>query len=138
MHLLDFQPLRFDWFQRKSLVVLGIDLWPAIGYVGWCKEVSDNDIVVKEKISLTELIDLQSQKVRKTICDKYGEECETKNLPILSAISASLDVDGAREWLPFYKKKWKIDPDSIEFSVLEWTMLVYQECIVSSYYDLRE
>ena len=35
MHLLDFQPLRFDWFQRKSLVVLGIDLWPAIGYVGW-------------------------------------------------------------------------------------------------------
>lgn len=94
--------------------------------------------VVKEKISLTELIDSQTQKVRKTIRDKYGEECETKNLPILSAISTSLDVDGVREWLPFYKKKWKIDPDSIEFSILEWTMLVYQECIVSSYYDLRE
>lgn len=57
MHLLDFQPLRFNWFQRKSLVVLGIDLWPAIGYVGWCKEVSDNERACRAGRRDNQLID---------------------------------------------------------------------------------
>ena len=85
------------------------------------------------EVSLTELIDEQGISVKEKIVEKYGSECESRNLPIIAALKASLTVDGKKEWLPAYKKSWKINPDSLKLSLIKWSMLIYQECLVSSY-----
>ena len=94
--------------------------------IGKCKKV-------KEKYSLIELIDSQDEKVREIINDKYIEGNKSGYLnPILSAIKMSLEVSGPREWVPAYSKKLKINPDELQKDLLEWSMLIYQECIITN------
>lgn len=84
-------------------------------------------------ISLTDLVDRQEVAIKEEILKKYGKNCETRILPILSALKASLSVDDKREWIPIYKKAWKINPDDIKLKLSDWTRLVYQECMISNY-----
>lgn len=84
-----------------------------------------------EEITLTDLIDNQTEEIRRTIIEKYEEDFIEINLPILSALNISLTVDEKREWLPAYKKAWKINPDDIKFSVSKWAKLIYFECMIS-------
>lgn len=88
---------------------------------------------VKEKVSLTEFIDSQNENVRKMISAKYGECAEERCLPIISAINTSLTVEEEKVWIPAYKKIWNINPDEIILSLLEWSKLIYFECIVNKY-----
>lgn len=87
----------------------------------------------KEKVSLTELVDSQKEEIRKLISDKYGENAEENYLPILSAINASVTVEEEKVWIPAYKKAWNIKPDEITLPLIEWSKLVYFECMVSKY-----
>ena len=82
---------------------------------------------------MTEFIDEQELSVKEKIVEKYGRECESRNLPIIAALKASLTVDDKREWLSAYKKAWKINPDSLKMPLIKWSMLIYQECMVSDY-----
>ena len=52
------------------------------------------------EVSLTELIDEQEISIKEKIVNKYGDECESRNLPIIAALKASLTVDGKKEWFP--------------------------------------
>lgn len=85
----------------------------------------------KSEISLTELIDSQTKEIRKYINESCCQEAEEKNLPILSAIKASLTVEEKKEWVPAYKKKWKIDSDKEMLTLREWAKLIYYECLIS-------
>ena len=85
------------------------------------------------EVSLTELIDEQEISIKEKIVEKYGSECESRNLPIIAALKASLTVDGKKNGCLLIKKAWKINPDSLKLSLIKWSMLIYQECLVSSY-----
>lgn len=87
----------------------------------------------KEKVSLTDFIDSQEEDVRKLVSEKYGDDAVQKCLPILSAINASLTVEEKTAWIPAYKKAWKIRPNEITLSLIEWSKLVYFECLVSKF-----
>lgn len=124
----------------NGAVVLGVELENLVrSYPGpYAAEAFLSKMLNKCKksvseVSLTELIDEQGISVKEKIVEKYGSECESRNLPIIAALKASLTVDGKKEWLPAYKKAWKINPDSLKLSLIKWSMLIYQECLVSSY-----
>lgn len=87
------------------------------------------------EVSLTDLIDSQEMDVKNKILNKYGDDCERKNMPIMSALRGSLTVEEKRDWLPAYRKAWKLNPDEIKMPLIKWTMLIYQECLLSAYYD---
>lgn len=137
-----------DWLETplseikdiNGAVVLGVELESLVrGYPGpYAAEAFLSKMLNKCKkgiseVSLTELIDEQEISIKEKIVNKYGDECESRNLPIIAALKASLTVDGKKEWLPAYKKAWKINPDSLKMSLIKWSMLIYQECMVSSY-----
>lgn len=84
-----------------------------------------------EEITLTDLIDNQTEEIKREIVEQYGNSLRENNLPILSALNISLTVDQKRDWLPAYKKAWKINPDEIKFSISKWSNLIYFECMVS-------
>lgn len=84
-------------------------------------------------ITLTDLVDRQEIAIKEKILKRYGDNCETRVLPILSALKGSLTVDDKRAWIPVYKKAWKINPDDIKLELSTWTRLVYQECMISNY-----
>lgn len=87
----------------------------------------------KEKVSLTDFVDSQDESVRKLVSEKYGDGAIQKCLPVLSAINASLTVEEKKAWIPAYKKAWKISPDEVNLPLIEWSKLVYFECLVSKY-----
>lgn len=97
-----------------------------------CKMLSKCE-KTKEKVSLAELVDSQNEDIRKLISEKYGEDAAENCLPILSAINASLTVAEEKVWIPAYRKAWKINPDEITLSLIEWSKLIYFECMVSKY-----
>lgn len=82
------------------------------------------------EISLTNLVDGQEEIVKQYIVEKFGEEAEEINLPILSAIERSLSVDEKGAWVSAYRKAWKINPDTIVLSWKDWAKLVYLECML--------
>lgn len=86
-----------------------------------------------DEISLTELIDCQSEDVRKEIIEKYGTRGLVNSLPILSALHVSLTVDEKRAWLPAYKKACGIDPDKFSFPAVKWSKLIYYECMTAKF-----
>lgn len=83
------------------------------------------------EVSLTGFIDSQKVQVKEVVVGKYGGKSEKRNLPILSAINASLTVDKKKEWLPAYRKAWKMDPDKVKMPLERWAKLIYQECLIS-------
>ncbi len=92
-----------------------------------------NEDATISEVTLTEFIDSQDEELRRVIVDKYGKTCRNRNLLVLSAVDTSLSVDGPREWIPVYKKAWKINPDEIKLDLLEWSELIYQECMLNAY-----
>ena len=132
-----FKKPLFEVKDVEGAMVLGVELADLVDAPGplsaeafLCKMITKCEKTVEE-ITLTDLIDYQTEEIRRTIIEKYGENLIEKNLPILSALNISLTVDEKREWLPAYKKAWKINPDEIKFSVSKWSKLIYFECIIS-------
>ena len=132
-----FKKPLFEVKDVEGAMVLGVELADLVDAPGplsaeafFCKMITKCEKTVEE-ITLTDLIDYQTEEIRRTIIEKYGENLIEKNLPILSALNISLTVDEKREWLPAYKKAWKINPDEIKFSVSKWSKLIYFECIIS-------
>lgn len=80
-------------------MVLGVELADLVDAPGplsaeafLCKMITKCEKTVEE-ITLTDLIDYQTEEIRRTIIEKYGENLIEKNLPILSALNISLTVD---------------------------------------------
>lgn len=127
----------FEVKDVEGAVVLGVELADLVDAPGpLSAEAFLYKMIAKcektvEKITLTDLIDGQTEEIRGTIIEKYREDFIEINLPILSALNISLTVDEKREWLPAYKKAWKINPDEIKFSVSKWSKLIYFECMIS-------
>lgn len=134
-----------DWFKTpvsqikdvEGALILGVELADLVETPGpLSAEAFLNRMIVKcektvDDISLTELIDSQSEDVRKGIVRKYGRTELMNNLPIFSALRASLTVDEKRAWLPAYRKACGIDPDGVRFSVVKWSKLTYLECMIA-------
>lgn len=118
-------------------LVLGVELANLVDVPGpLSAESLLHKMIVKcdktiEEITLTDLIDNQTEDIRREIVEKYGNSLLENNLPILSALDISLTVDKKREWLPAYKKAWRINPDEIKFSISKWSNLIYFECMIS-------
>lgn len=85
------------------------------------------------EISLSEFIDRQDEELRKLMFDNYGNACGKRNLLVLSAVEMSLAVDEPKQWIPAYKKAWKINPDEIKYDLLGWSEVIYQECMLNAY-----
>lgn len=118
---------------KEGALVLGIELANLSGFpgsyaakellhkmLGKCKQTN-------KEIALTELIDCQEENTRKKIAALYEGTYEELYLPIISAINYSLEVDGAGEWVPMYKKKFHIKPDEVKYAIVEWSYYVYME-----------
>lgn len=126
--------------KRNGSFVIGAELADLVkvypgpfSYKAFLKRMLDKCIGENSEITLTEFIDSQNEEMRLIIAKKYGKDCKIRNLPMLSAVEISLSVDGAKVWVPVYKKAWKIDPDRIKLDLLEWTEILYQECMMSTY-----
>lgn len=123
----------------EGALVLGVELAELVDMPGpFAADAILNKMLTKcqntaNEISLTELIDSQTEEIRQYVVENYCEEAEKRNLPILSAVKASLTVDEKRLWVPAYKKKWKIDSDKEKFTLREWAKLLYFECMISKY-----
>lgn len=123
----------------KGALILGVELADLVETPGpLAAEAFLHRMIVKCKktvddISLTELIDCQSEDVRKDIIEKYGRRELVNSLPILSALHVSLTVDEKRAWLPAYKKACGIDPDRFRFPAVKWSKLIYYECMTAKF-----
>lgn len=84
-----------------------------------------------EEITLTDLVDNQTEALQKMANEKYGKNAADNILPIFTAIKLSLDVDEKKAWLSAFRKIYRIDPDEIKFSVDIWLRLVYFECMIA-------
>lgn len=134
-----------DWFKTpvsqikdiEGALILGVELADLVETPGpLSAEAFLHRMIIKcektvDDISLTELIDSQSEDVRKELIRKYGRKELMNNLPIFTALHFSLTVDEKREWLPAYKKACGIDPDSVKFSAAKWSKLTYLECMIA-------
>ena len=123
----------------KGALILGVELADLVETPGpLAAEAFLHRMIVKCKktvddISLTELIDCQSEDVRKDIIEKYGRRELVDSFPILSALHVSLTVDEKRAWLPAYKKACGIDPDRFRFPAVKWSKLIYYECMIAKF-----
>lgn len=84
-----------------------------------------------EEISLTAFVDGQREEIKQYMVDNFGDEADEINHPITSAIKGAMLVDEKRAWVSAYRKKWKINPDDVTFSLNKWAKLVYLECMIS-------
>lgn len=122
----------------EGALVLGVELARLVDIPGpYAARALLNKMLAKCKkeateISLTEFIDSQSEEIRKLIDKSYCEDAEMRNLPILSAVKASLTVDEKKAWVSAYRKKWKIDPDNETHELRKWAELIYFECMISN------
>lgn len=121
----------------EGAMVLGVELAALVDIPGpYAASSLLNKMLTKCKketteISLTEFIDSQPEEIRKYVEKTYCKEAEIRNLPILSAVKASLTVDEKKAWVPAYKKKWKIDSDNEIHELRKWAELIYFECMIS-------
>lgn len=122
----------------EGALVLGVELAQLVDIPGpYAARALLNKMLAKCKketteISLTEFIDSQSEEIRKLIDKSYCKDAEMRNLPILSAVKASLTVDEKKAWVSAYRKKWKIDPDNETHELRKWAELIYFECMISN------
>ena len=122
----------------EGAMVLGVELAALVDIPGpYAASSLLNKMLTKCKketteISLTEFIDSQPEEIRKYVEKTYCKEAEIRNLPILSAVKASLTVDEKKAWVPAYKKKWKIDSDNEIYELRKWAELIYFECMISN------
>lgn len=84
-----------------------------------------------EEITLTDLIDNQTEKVQKLANEKYGNNAVNSILPIFTSFKLSLEVDEKKAWLPAFRKIYRINPDEIKFSIDKWLRLIYFECMIA-------
>lgn len=84
-----------------------------------------------DEITLTDLVDSQTEVLRKTANEKYGKNEVDNILPIFTAIKLSLDVDEKKAWLSAFRKIYRVDPDEITFSIDIWLRLIYFECMIA-------
>lgn len=121
----------------EGTLVLGVELAELVNIPGpFAAEAFLSKMLAKckhtaKEISLTELIDKQEEGIRQYVSENYCEEAEEKNLLILSAVKDSLTVDEEKAWVPAYKKRWKINPDTVTFTLRDWSKLIYFECMIS-------
>lgn len=122
----------------EGALVLGVELAELVDIPGpYAASSLLNKMLTKCKketteISLTEFIDSQPEEIRKQIEKTYCKEADIRNLPILSAVKASLTVDEKKAWVPAYKKKWKINSDNETYELRKWAELIYFECMISN------
>ena len=83
-----------------------------------------------ENITLSTAINKLNKTWRQQVLKAYSAEKTKEITPLLSAISGSLDVDGATEWKAAYKKLTGFDPSNIKMSAMKLAYQMYLECLV--------
>lgn len=116
---------RVERFAKKPLseindvegaLVLGVELAELVDIPGpYAASSLLNKMLTKCKketteISLTEFIDSQPEEIRKQIEKTYCKEADIRNLPILSAVKASLTVDEKKHGCLRIKRSGKLTP----------------------------
>lgn len=121
----------------EGVLILGMELADLVEAPGpFSSEAFLHKMLAKcektvEEITLTDLVDNQTEALQKMANEKYGKNAADNILPIFTAIKLSLDVDEKRAWLSAFRKIYRIDPDEIKFSVDIWLRLVYFECMIA-------
>lgn len=85
----------------------------------------------KKNLTLDIYVDALGLEWKEKLLEQYPLIDEGLNTPVLLAISKSMDVDNAKEWLPAYKKKSGIDAGAIAISPNEIAYQVYLECLLT-------
>ena len=83
-----------------------------------------------ENITFSTAINKLGKIWRQRTIEAYPAKITKEITPLLSAISGSLDVDGATEWKPAYKKLTGFDASNIKMSASKLAYQMYLECLV--------
>ncbi len=121
----------------EGILILGMELADLVEAPGpFSAEAFLHKMLTKcektiDEITLTDLIDNQTEALKQLANKKYGKNAVDSILPIFTSIKLSLDVDEKKAWLPAFRKIYKINPDEIKFSIDKWLRLIYSECMIA-------
>ncbi|WP_366924197.1 hypothetical protein MFMK1_001155 [Metallumcola ferriviriculae] len=82
------------------------------------------------RCTMAEIIDKQSNDWKQILAENYPSEKTKEITPLLLAIDKSNEVEGAKEWLPAFKKLTGFNADEIELSAFSFAYQIYLECLV--------
>jgi hypothetical protein len=97
------------------------------------KAVLHKNLSILKKSSVTQcanVIEKQSVEWRKMVSEAYPYDNAKEVVPILTAISKSLEVDDSLEWLPSYKKLMCFDIGNVNIDAIDYAYQIYLECLV--------
>lgn len=89
---------------------------------------NSTDIVLKDAI------DILGHEWKEVLIKKYDTNIIKEITPILFAVAKSLEVDGAGEWLPIFKKNIGYSADETKIKPINLAYQMYLECLLFKCY----
>jgi len=79
--------------------------------------------------NLADVIDKQSIEWKTKVINSYSSKMTEEITPLLTAITKSLEVENAVEWLPAFKKLTGFEANDIKITALNLAHQIYLECL---------